>query len=62
VVHTRSATTSQRTEENAPLWDEDAAIGVAEEHAESVIATPIPAYAVTATVNLETLEIPLTKS
>jgi hypothetical protein len=49
-------------EENAPLWDEETAIAVAEEHAESVIATPIPAYAVTATVNLETLEISMTKS
>ena len=49
-------------EENAPLWDEDTAIAVVEEHAESVIATPIPAYAVTATVNLEALEISMTKS
>ena len=48
-------------EENAPLWDEDTAIAVAEEHAESVIATPIPAYIVSVTVNLDSLEISMTK-
>ena len=48
--------------ENAPLWDESTAIGVAEEHAESVIDTPIPAYVVTVTVNLDTLEISMTKA
>ena len=48
-------------EENAPLWDEATATGVAEEHAESVIATPIPAHVVTVTVNVDTLEISMTK-
>ena len=48
--------------ENAPLWDESTAIGVAEEHAESVIATPIPAYVLTLTVNLETLEVSAAKA
>ena len=49
-------------EENAPLWDEDTAIAVAEEHAESVIATPIPEYIVTVTVNFDTLEISMMKA
>ena len=60
-AHTRSAMTSPRTQ-NAPLWDEDTAIAVAEEHAESVIATPIPAYVVTVTLNLDTLEFSMTKA
>ena len=47
---------------NAPLWDESAAIGAAEEHAESIIHTPIPGYTVTVTVNLDTLEISMTKA
>jgi hypothetical protein len=49
-------------EERAPLWDEDTAIAVAEEHAESVIATPIPTYVVTVTLNLDTLEILMAKA
>ena len=48
-------------EENAPLWNEGTAISAAEEHAESVIATPIPAYTVAVSVNLQTLEIAMTK-
>jgi hypothetical protein len=48
--------------EIAPLWNESTAIGAAEEHAESVINTPIPAYVVTVTVNLDTLEISMTKA
>ena len=42
--------------QNAPLWDESTAVGAAEEHAESLIHTPIPEYTVTVTVTLETLE------
>ena len=49
-------------EEIAPLWDEPTAIGAAEEHAESVIDTPIPAYVVTVTVNLDTLELSMRKA
>ena len=49
-------------EENAPLWDEEAAIDVAEEQAQSLIATPISAYVVTVTVNLDTLEITMMKA
>ena len=49
-------------EENAPLWDESTAIDIAEEYAESVIHTPVPEYTVTVTVNLETLEISMTKA
>lgn len=48
-------------EQNTPLWDESTAIGGAEEHAYSVIATPIPACVVTVAVNLDTLEISTVK-
>ena len=49
-------------EENAPLWNEETAIAVAQEHAEAVIATPIPGYTSTVSVNLNTLEIAMTKA
>lgn len=48
-------------EQSGPLWDESTAIGAADEHAETVIATPIPAYVVTVTVNLDTLEVSMAK-
>ena len=49
-------------EEDAPTWDETTAIVFVEEHAKSAIATPIPAYVVTVTANLETLGVSMTKA